>query len=137
MTHVTQVAALPIRRNPDGSCSVLLVTSRETRRWIIPKGWPQPQCDDHAAAAQEALEEAGVLGTADAEVVGSYVYEKRHRRGTTAVRVSVYLLAVTEELADWPERQQRERAWFTPSEAAERVEEPELRDLLRQGSWIR
>jgi hypothetical protein len=51
--------------------------------------------------------------------------------------VSVYLLAVTEELADWPERQQRERAWFTLAEAAERVDEPELRDLLRQASWIR
>src|SRR5262245_18847143 len=137
MINAVQVAALPIRRNPDGSYSVLLVTSRETRRWIIPKGWPQPQCDDHAAAAQEALEEAGVVGTADPEVIGSYVYEKRRRRGATAVRVSVYLLAVTEELADWPEGQQRERAWFTPAEAADRVDEPELRDLLRQASWTR
>ena len=137
MTHVAQVAALPIRRNPDGSSSVLLVTSRETRRWIIPKGWPQPQCDDHAAAAQEALEEAGVLGTAVPEIIGSYVYHKRRRRGATAVRVSVFVLAVTEELADWPERHQRERVWFTPAEAADRVDEPELRDLLRREIWIR
>src|SRR5262245_16184818 len=106
MDQVAQVAALPIRWNSDGSYSVLLVTSRETRRWIIPKGWPQPAHEDHAVAAQEALEEAGVLGTADAGIIGSYVYQKRRHGGVTAVRVSVYLLAVTEELADWPERHQ-------------------------------
>jgi uncharacterized protein len=54
-----------------------------------------------------------------------------------AVQVTVYQLAVTEELADWPERQQRERAWFTPAEAADKVDEPELRDLLRHASWDR
>lgn len=135
MDHVLQVAALPIRRDTDGTCRVLLVTSRETQRWIIPKGWPQPRQEDHAAAAQEALEEAGVLGTANAESIGSYEYQKRRRRGAVAVRVTVYLLAVTEELADWPERQQRERAWFTPAEAADKVDEPELRDLLLQTSW--
>jgi hypothetical protein len=53
------------------------------------------------------------------------------------VRVSVYLLAVTEELAHWPESQQRERAWFTPAEAADRLDEPELRNLLRHASWDR
>jgi 8-oxo-dGTP pyrophosphatase MutT (NUDIX family) len=137
MDHGSQVAALPIRRNSDGTCGVLLVTSRETRHWIMPKGWPQPQQEDHAAAAQEALEEAGVLGNAYAESVGSYVYQKRRRRGAMAVRVTVYLLAVTEELADWPERLQRERAWFTPAEAADRIDEPELRDLLLQASWGR
>lgn len=135
MDHVLQVAALPIRRDTDGTCRVLLVTSRETQRWIIPKEWPQPRQEDHAAAAQEALEEAGVLGTANAESIGSYEYQKRRRRGAVAVRVTVYLLAVTEELADWPERQQRERAWFTPAEAADKVDEPELRDLLLQTSW--
>ncbi len=134
---VAQVAALPVRRNPDGTCSVLLVTSRETRRWVIPKGWPQAQSEAHAAAAQEALEEAGVLGTADAASIGSYIYQKRRRRGMATVRVTVYLLAVTEELADWPERQERERAWFAPADAADKVDEPELRDLLRQASWGR
>lgn len=135
MDLVPQVAALPIRRNPDGSYSVLLVTSRRTRRWVIPKGWPKRDCEDHATAAQEAHEEAGVLGAAHGESIGSYVYQKRRRAGVTTVRVSVYLLAVTEELADWPERQQRERAWFTPSEAAAKVDEPELQDLLRQANW--
>jgi 8-oxo-dGTP pyrophosphatase MutT (NUDIX family) len=135
MDYVAQVAALPMRRNSDGSCRVLLVTSRETRRWIIPKGWPLPEHEDHAAAAREALEEAGVLGVADAVSIGSYVYEKRRRAGPATVRVAVYLLEVTEELADLPESQQRERAWFTRAEAADRVDEPELRDLLRQASW--
>lgn len=137
MDLAPQVAALPVRRNPDGSYSVLLVTSRDTRRWVIPKGWPHRDCEAHAAAAREAHEEAGVLGATHSESVGSYVYEKRRRSGVTTVRVSVYLLAVTEELADWPEREQRERAWFTPAEAADKVDEPQLRDLLRQENWIR
>jgi 8-oxo-dGTP pyrophosphatase MutT (NUDIX family) len=137
MDHGSQVAALPIRRNSDGTCSVLLVTSRETRRWIIPKGWPQPDHEDHAAAAREAFEEAGVLGVAEVLSIGSYVYQKRRRAGVTTVRVSVYLLAVTEELVDWPESRQRERAWFTPTDAADRVDEPELRHLLRQAHWHR
>ena len=137
MDLLAQVAALPVRRNPDGSCTVLLVTSRKTRRWIIPKGWPQPDFEDHAAAAREAHEEAGVLGTAHFESIGGYVYQKRRRMGVTTVRVSVYLLIVTEELAEWPEREHRERAWFTPAEAADRVDEPELRDLLRQPNWCR
>ena len=137
MEPLSQVAALPVRRNPDGSCEVLLVTSRETRRWIIPKGWRQPPAEDHAAAAREAHEEAGVLGTAHFESIGSYVYQKRRRTGVTTVRVSVYLLTVTEELAEWPEREHRKRAWFTPAEAAAKVDEPGLRDLLRQASWTR
>jgi hypothetical protein len=77
------------------------------------------------------------LGIADAVSIGSYAYQKRRRDGVITVRVTVYLLAVTEELADWPEREQRERAWFTPAEAAERVGEPELGDLLRQAGWGR
>jgi 8-oxo-dGTP pyrophosphatase MutT (NUDIX family) len=64
MEFARQVAALPVRRNPDGSLSVLLVTSRETRRWVIPKGWPWPDRDDYVAATEEAREEAGVLGLA-------------------------------------------------------------------------
>ena len=87
-----------MRRNPDGSLSVLLVTSRQTRRWVIPKGWPWPDREDHVAAAEEAREEAGVLGLALAESIGSYTYRKSHPAGPIAVRVYVYLLEVSEEL---------------------------------------
>lgn len=129
MELARQVAALPIRRNPDGSLSVLLVTTRQTRRWVIPKGWPWSNREDHVAAAEEAREEAGVLGVALAESIGSYTYRKGHPAGPIAVRVYVFLLEVRE---GWPECNQRERAWFALSEAVAKVEEPELRDLLRQ-----
>jgi 8-oxo-dGTP pyrophosphatase MutT (NUDIX family) len=125
-----QVAALPIRRAADGTLLVLLVTTLQTQRWIIPKGWPWPGEHDYTAAAEEAREEAGVLGRARAESIGSYTYEKRRSSGSVPVRVSVYLLDVHEELATWPESEQRQRAWFTLEDAAAIVQEPELRALL-------
>ena len=84
------------------------------------------------AAAEEAREEAGVLGLALAESIGSYTYRKSHPAGPIAVRVHVYLLEVTEELDSWPECDQRKRAWFELVDAVAKVEEPELRDLFRQ-----
>jgi 8-oxo-dGTP pyrophosphatase MutT (NUDIX family) len=127
-----QVGALPVRRGPDGVLNVLLVTTLQTQRWIIPKGWPLPGRQDWAAAAVEAREEAGVLGEACEGSIGSYTYEKRRPSGSVPVRVSVYLLDVQEELETWPECARRRRAWFTLAEAAEAVQEPELRALLLQ-----
>src|SRR5262245_34045621 len=118
MDTTRQVAALPVRRNSDGSLSVLLVTSRETRRWVIPKGWPWPDREDHIAAAEEAREEAGVLGRAVPESIGFFTYRKRRADGAVEVQVQVYLLEVTEELATWPEASQRERLWLGLSAAA-------------------
>jgi ADP-ribose pyrophosphatase YjhB (NUDIX family) len=131
MEFVQQVAALPLRRNPDDSLSVLLVTSRQTRRWVIPKGWPWPGREDHVAAAEEAREEAPVLGAVHAKSIGWFTYCKRRAEGSIDIRVSVFRLDVTEVLMTWPECEQRERAWFQLAEAALRIEEPELRDLIR------
>ena len=127
-----QVGALPVRRAPDGSLLVMLVTTLETQRWIIPKGWPWPGEQDYTAAAEEAREEAGVLGEPKAVSIGSYTYEKRRSSGLVPVRVAVYLLEVREELETWPECEQRQRAWFTLSDAAAVVQEPELRAILLQ-----
>ena len=132
MEFALQVGALPVRRAPDGSLLVMLVTTLETQRWIIPKGWPWPGEQDYNAAAEEAREEAGVLGDPKAVSIGSYTYEKRRASGLVPVRVTVYLLEVREELEIWPECEQRQRAWFTPSAAAAVVQEPELRALLLQ-----
>jgi ADP-ribose pyrophosphatase YjhB (NUDIX family) len=126
------VGALPVRKGPDGALSVLLVTTLQTQRWIIPKGWPLPDRHDWAAAAVEAREEAGVLGEARESCIGFYTYEKRRPAGPMPVRVFVYLLEVSEELETWPECARRRRAWFTLTEAAEAVREPELRALLLQ-----
>ena len=121
---------MPVRRSSGGDMEVLLVTSRETRRWVIPKGWPWLELADHLAAAEEAREEAGVLGSVEAAGFGTYVYGKRQLQGTTDIEVEVFLMWVTEELDDWPERTERRRAWYSPAQAAEAVEEPQLRTLL-------
>src|SRR3569623_26252 len=70
-----QFAALPWRRMPDGSVKVLLITSRGSRRWVIPKGWPMPDRSPAQAAAQEAYEEAGVVGTPADKALGAYAYD--------------------------------------------------------------
>ena len=131
MKAARQVAALPVRRDVNGDLQVLLVTSRETRRWVIPKGWPWPDLADHLAAAEEAREEAGVRGRPRKRAIGSYAYDKRLKDGAKPVHVDIYLLIVTRELDTWPERRERTRAWFTPEAAADAVSEPDLQELLR------
>ncbi len=124
-----QVAALPIRRT-GGDIEVLLVTSRETRRWVIPKGWPWADRGHHEAAAAEAWEEAGIRGTVCDVPVGTFHYDKRRKEDVLAVEVTVFLLDVHEEATHWPEESQRSRAWFSPEAAAKAVVEEELKTLL-------
>lgn len=131
-TH-RQVAALCFREE-EGSKRVLLITSRDTGRWIVPKGWPIEGLDDPGAALQEAWEEAGV-SKAEIEPApfGDYHYDKwLSGGGHIPVCVSLFLTRV-ELLSDgYPEADQRDRAWFTPDEAADLVDEPELKALLRR-----
>ena len=110
MELARQIAALPVRHWHDGSLLVLLITSRGTGRWLIPKGWPWPDCEEWVTAREEAREEAGVLGKTHPESIGSYTYDKRGRTGVVPVQVTVYRLDVTEELATWPECDQRRRS---------------------------
>jgi 8-oxo-dGTP pyrophosphatase MutT (NUDIX family) len=131
MEKPKQIGALPVRRTSDGSPEIMLVTSRETRRWVIPKGWPWPDTADHLSAAGEAREEAGVVGEPSPQSIGSYVYGKRRSKGVVPVRVTVYLIDVTEELESWPEQHQRQRAWFSVADAAAAVEEPDLSALIQ------
>lgn len=128
--RVRQVAALPFRLTSDGSMEILLVTSRETRRFIVPKGWPMKGKSGRKAARIEAEEEAGVTGKALKEPAGTYSYWKRLAGGFVRVDVTVYLLAVTEERADWRERGSRQRAWLSPADAALLIDEPELATLV-------
>jgi 8-oxo-dGTP pyrophosphatase MutT (NUDIX family) len=110
---------------------VLLITSRETRRWVIPKGWPIKGLKSPQTAAREAFEEAGVEGEV-AKKVGVYHYDKRLRSGRLQkVRVAVYPLKVATEAEAWPEAGQREKLWIAPQSAAELVQEPELAAILR------
>lgn len=131
---IRQVAALPFRVGGglDGSVEVLLVTSRETKRWVIPKGNVDFKMTPHAAAAQEAEEEGGVRGKISPKPLGRFLYQKRLAGGRSVMaKVIVFPLAVREELQDWKEKAERERRWFSFTEAAEVVLEPDLRDLIR------
>ena len=125
-----QHGALPWRRGA-GGIEILMITTRTTRRWIIPKGWPMEGKAPHEAAAQEAWEEAGVRGEAAAVAVGAFDYDKLKKDGRAKrIRVEVFALEVREEADDWPEAAQRERRWFPVAEAAEVAGEPELAPLL-------
>ena len=128
--HRAQVAALPIRTGPDGR-EVMLVTSRETRRWIAPKGWPMKGRKDHEAAAREAFEEAGITGKVHKHPIGAYTYMKRTGRHFEACRVMVYRLDVDEERSHWLEGDQRTRRWFSLADAARVVSEPGLATMIQ------
>jgi 8-oxo-dGTP pyrophosphatase MutT (NUDIX family) len=127
-----QFAALPLRWL-GGRLQVLLITSRETRRWVIPKGWPMADLAPPDCAAREAFEEAGVEGNASTTPLGHYHYEKRLKNGGyRRCRVEVFALDVTRELDDWPEAGQRGRRWFDLAGAALAVEEAELAALIHR-----
>ncbi|MER8885268.1 NUDIX hydrolase [Mesorhizobium sp. M0482] len=128
---VRQVAAIPFRLNEHGDVEVMLVTSRTTRRFIVPKGWPMKGKSGRKAATIEAQEEAGVLGKTLKQPAGTYHYWKRLANRFVRVDVVVYLLEVTEELADWQESKRRQRAWLTPTDAAVLIDEPDLSTLVR------
>ncbi|HMM62898.1 MAG TPA: NUDIX hydrolase [Mesorhizobium sp.] len=129
--RIRQVAAVPYRLGADGGIEVMLVTSRQTRRFIVPKGWPMKGKSGRKAATVEALEEAGVVGTALKPPVGTYSYWKRLQSHFVRVDVTVYLLAVTEELPDWQEKRRRRRAWLPVADAALLIDEPELASLVK------
>lgn len=125
-----QSAALPWRR-ANGRLEVLLVTSRETRRWVIPKGWAMEGLTAAQSAAREAHEEAGVEGRIETSPMGTFGYEKRLKNGAMQpVRVEVFRFEVEAEHGVWPEAGERLRRWMTPVEAAGLVAEPELKALL-------
>lgn len=113
-----------------GKLRVLLVTSRDTGRWVIPKGWPMDGLTDAAAAAVEALQEAGVSGRIEATPVGSYRYEKPDIAPGTLLTVAVYTLWVEQQGRRWLERNARRRRWFNAPSAAKLVAEPDLAELI-------
>lgn len=110
---------------------ILLVTSRGSRRWVIPKGWPMKGKKPYQAAATEAWEEAGVRGRVKKEAVGRYTYLKELNDGSVhPCIVELFQIEVTEVNRNYKERGQRNLDWVSPSEAARRVREIELKSLL-------
>src|SRR5262249_44848594 len=120
-----QYAALPWRFTD--KLEILLITSRESRRWIIPKGWPIEGMSPGASPAREAFGEGGLIGQISFDLIGSYHYFKRLKTGVTVpCKVDVYPLEVMRQRRDWPEKHQRTLRWCTPTEAATAVSESDL-----------
>lgn len=127
-----QIAALPLSLDRKGNWKVLMVTSRDSGRWVMPKGWEMNGRKPWHAAEIEALEEAGAIGTISPKPIGRYHY-KKGLPGAKSVQccVTLYPMRVEKLNRRWKERKQRKRRWFSPAKAAQRVDEPELRDLLQ------
>lgn len=127
-----QYAALPYRFQ-GSQVRILLITSRETRRWVIPKGWPMNGLKPQDAAAAEAAEEAGLIGVIEPRPLGSYRYLKRlKQKDSIAVQVIVFPFRVDAQVESWKEQDQRTLRWFGYRTAASRVAEPSLQRLIRE-----
>jgi 8-oxo-dGTP pyrophosphatase MutT (NUDIX family) len=131
-----QYAALPWRRRH--GLEILLISSRETRRWIIPKGWPMTGLTGPAVAAREAFEEAGVTGMVGRAALGHFHYVKRRKDGGRVLcRVAVFALKVERQAPRWPEQRQRHARWCLAAFAAGAVDEPELKRIIRKFAQAR
>jgi 8-oxo-dGTP pyrophosphatase MutT (NUDIX family) len=119
---IRQAAALPLRNG-----RVCLITSRNGKRWVIPKGWIDAGHTAGEAALQEAWEEAGLVGALDSEPIGTYLYEKDGQR----FHVTVFVMHVTNVEQNWPERSFRQRSWVSAAGFFERISEEGLLDLAR------
>lgn len=128
----TQYAALPYRRLASGAIEVMLITSRETGRWVIPKGWMHEELEALGSAEREAREEGGLVGRMAERSIGSYRYRKRLADGSSVTcSVEVFALEVERQLKSWPERKERDTRWFVLREAAAAVKEPGLAAMIR------
>lgn len=125
----TQFAALCYRIRKD-KVEVCIITTRRTKRWILPKGWPMHKQTPAQAAATEAWEEAGLTGKAYDRCLGVYTYKKDIGSDILPVVTLVYPVKVTAVHNDWPEAHQRRRKWVSLSKAAAKVKEPELKRII-------
>ena len=128
---LTQAGAIPYRI-VDGKLEVLLVTSRDTGRWVIPKGNVDEGMTPQSAASQEAWEEAGVTGEISGKMpLGFVPYFKKLKDGSVcAASIAVYPLLVDKQKNKWQEKSERTRTWFSPKEAAKLVDEPAMSALI-------
>ena len=121
---------MPYRKNP-GGLEVLLITSRGTGRWVIPKGGVKKGFTPAEAAEREAYEEAGIKGALSPDPLGCFSYNKRLRNGASRpASVEVYAMRVVVELKKWPERAQRRLKWMSIPHAVKLVDEEGMKVLL-------
>jgi 8-oxo-dGTP pyrophosphatase MutT (NUDIX family) len=127
-----QFAALPIME-VGGTPHVLLITSRDTQRWIIPRGHPEKSVRPSALAALEAREEAGVSGVISETPIGRSLTEKRLPSGKVApCEVTVFRLDVSGHLAEWKEHLERKIMWMPLKQAAQLADDGGLSAFLQR-----
>jgi 8-oxo-dGTP pyrophosphatase MutT (NUDIX family) len=127
-----QYGVIPVRFSRDGRIEVLLLTSRGTGRWVVPKGWPMRKRTPAGTAEREAYEEAGVKGWLwSGKPIGSYRYFKQDEDFSGEILVRLFVLAVEEQKKNWPEKGERQVRWYALRQAASLVKERDLAKLLR------
>jgi 8-oxo-dGTP pyrophosphatase MutT (NUDIX family) len=127
-----QYGVIPFRVSDDGDVEIMLITSRDTGRWVVPKGWPISKLKPKQVAVREALEEAGAIGVVVGKSpVGKYRYEKRiEDERSIDCEVTLFLFRVKRLKSAWKEQGQRKLEWFLPEEASALVAEPKLSRLI-------
>ena len=123
--HFYRQSAVVPYRLAHGHLEILLISSRSRKRWVLPKGIVEPDLSAAASATKEALEEAGIEGNTGRQSLGTYTYEKWDGLCT----VEVFPMLVELEPPTW-EEDFRIREWVSVSEAASRLDEPELRSII-------
>jgi 8-oxo-dGTP pyrophosphatase MutT (NUDIX family) len=126
-----QFGVLPFLVEPDGGLRIVLVTSRGSGRWTIPKGNPMAGKKPHRAAEKEALEEAGLVGKVGKRPLGSYALWKRMSDHFELATVTVFPFEVTRLLPSFKEMAVRTVESFPQAVAADLVQESGLAELIR------
>jgi 8-oxo-dGTP pyrophosphatase MutT (NUDIX family) len=127
-----QIAALPFYDNPGGGVDICLVTSRGGGRWIIPKGNPIRGLAPHEVAAQEALEEAGLVGHVSKRCIGTFKFDRMRNGRETTCRVDVYALRVERQMQTWTEMHERSVLRCNVHTALSLVSVPNLATLINR-----
>ena len=126
-----QVGVVPYRIR-EGRIEVLLITSRGSGRWVIPKGGLLSGHGPRRSARVEAYEEAGVTGPLGSTPIGLY----RHGRSKGSPLVQVFLMRVEKEADEWPEKDERSCRWMPVEEAVRRVRMKGLRAILQEAATL-
>lgn len=135
--QLKQFGVLPLIKGSDGLWRVILITSRDSGRWTIPKGNPMKGLKPHQAAAVEAEEEAGLIGEMSKDPIGEYEFFKRRADSFELANVTVYCLKVKRQLPDFKEKALRRVEAFMPEDAEDAVIEPGLKSLIRDATQKR
>jgi 8-oxo-dGTP pyrophosphatase MutT (NUDIX family) len=129
-----QYGALPYRFTSMAALEILVVTTRQSRRWIVPKGWPIKRLTPSKSAAREAFEEAGVRGKIGARAIGIFRYKKTagENGADPDYEVKIFPLLVRRQSATWPEYGQRVVQWVDPEKAISLIRDPELKTIVEK-----